>query len=437
MNEKLWGRNTDLSLKNFPIGTEKMPKDLIFALLKLKKACAFANKEKERLEKDDADRIIEVIDDLLKQDFMQYFPLSVWQTGSGTQSNMNANEVIANLAGEHIHPNDHVNKGQSTNDVFPTTMQIMAVMMLRDELLPSLQELERALKQLIETQGDVIKTGRTHYQDATPISFGQEASAWLKMVQRSQEEIGRSLDLLSYLPIGGTAVGTGLNTVYGFDQLVCQNLSQEFSFPFKAEANKFYGLSTRDPMLYAHNALSVCASNLLKIGNDLRFLASGPRTGIAEIELPSNEAGSSIMPGKVNPTQIEALTMVAVQVMGNHQAILIANSQGHLELNVYLPLIAYNFWQSSRLLADAILSFTQRCVVGIKVNEKKMQSNLEKSLMTATALTEIFGYDKTREIVQEAHQSDRSIEEVVLDWGLMSKEDFRNQFDYSKMITPK
>lgn len=436
MNKQVWGKNTNLSLENFPIGVEKMPEPLIRSLLELKKACAIANGQKAMISEQIADAIVGVVDDLLKQDFMEYFPLSVWQTGSGTQTNMNANEVIAHFAGDEVHPNDHVNKGQSTNDVFPTSMQVMAILMIRDHVLSSLHHLATSFEALIAEQGDIIKTGRTHYQDATPLSFGQEVSAWLRMIEKNIEELEHSLEILSYLPIGGTAVGTGLNAAEGFDVLVCEALTEQLDFPFKPEKNKFYGLSTRDPMLYAHNVLSVCASNMMKIGNDIRFLASGPRTGIGEIDLPANEPGSSIMPGKVNPTQIEALTMVAAHVMGNHTAMMFANSQGHLELNVYLPMIAYNFWQSSRLLADAILSFTDRCVVGIQANKEKMRYNLENSLMTATYLTRYFGYDKTTEIVHEAHESGESIETVILKRGLMTEDEFKEKFNYEAMIHP-
>lgn len=395
----MWGKNTELSIKNFNIGIEKMPKDLIYSLLKLKKACAKANGQLKEIDQDVAQSINDAVDEILVEDFMRFFPLSIWQTGSGTQTNMNVNEVIANKSKGKIHPNDHVNRGQSTNDVFPSGMQIMAVLMIENKLLKSIDNLIKAFDNLNEKYGSTIKTGRTHYQDATPLTFGQEISAWTAMLEDGKTEVEDSLTSLKQLLIGGTFIHL---------------------------ENKFMGISSVNAMMNAHHGLSLLATNLMKIGNDLRFLASGPRTGIGEINLPENEPGSSIMPGKVNPTQIEALTMVCLQVMSNHQALLLANSQRHLQLNVYLPLVAYNFWQSVRLLSDSITSFTKKCVEGITINKKKMQDNLEKTLMTATILTKELGYDYVTELVKKAHKESKSIKEVIMELGVLDEKSSKN-----------
>lgn len=422
----MWGKNTELSIKNFNIGIEKMPKDLIYSLLKLKKACAKANGQLKEIDQDVAQSINDAVDEILVEDFMRFFPLSIWQTGSGTQTNMNVNEVIANKSKGKIHPNDHVNRGQSTNDVFPSGMQIMAVLMIENKLLKSIDNLIKAFDNLNEKYGSTIKTGRTHYQDATPLTFGQEISAWTAMLEDGKTEVENSLTSLKQLPIGGTAVGTGLNTNEKFDEFVCVALNEDLGCTFIPLENKFMGISSVNAMMNAHHGLSLLATNLMKIGNDLRFLASGPRTGIGEINLPENEPGSSIMPGKVNPTQIEALTMVCLQVMSNHQALLLANSQRHLQLNVYLPLVAYNFWQSVRLLSDSITSFTKKCVEGITINKKKMQDNLEKTLMTATILTKELGYDYVTELVKKAHKESKSIKEVIMELGVLDEKSSKN-----------
>lgn len=432
-----WGKNTELSLKNFNIGTEKMPEELIYSILQMKKACAQANYKLSVLDKHISSAITNAVDELLMENFMEYFPLSLWQTGSGTQTNMNVNEVIANKSKENIHPNDHVNKGQSTNDVFPSSMQVMSVLMIKNKLLPNIDYLIKIFKNLSDKYGAIIKTGRTHYQDATPLTFGQEISAWIAMLEKTKDSIIESLNLLKYLPIGGTAVGTGLNTVEGFDELVCGVLTQELKFKFEPLENKSMGMSSVNAMVEAHHGLSLLASNLMKIGDDLRFLASGPRTGIGEINLPSNEPGSSIMPGKVNPTQIEALTMVSLQVMSNHQTILTANSQGHLQLNVYLPLVAYNFWQSTRLLSDSIKSFSDKCVSGITINKDKMQENIETTLMTATILTKKLGYDHVTKLVQKAHEESKSIKEVILELDVLGEKELEELMNYQEMLGPR
>jgi fumarate hydratase class II len=355
---------------------------------------------------------------------------------------MNANEVIANMANEalgekRVHPNDHVNCGQSSNDVFPTAMHICTVEILKNRLIPSMNSMENTLSILSEKYGSILKTGRTHLQDATPISFGQEISGWQYMYVEGIKQIEDALVYLRNLSIGSTAVGTGLNTYEGFDQEVCNILNKYLDESFKPTPNKFHAMSTKDAFVFNHGALNAIASNSMKMANDIRWLASGPRCGLGEINLPANEAGSSIMPGKVNPTQCEALTMTCVQVMANNQAVVIGSSQGNFELNVYMPLIIYNTWQSIVLLSDALNSFNERCLSGITVNEDKMETNLTTSLMTATFLNQRFGYDETAKIVKQAHQEGLSIKDVVVGHDLMTSEEFDVFFDYQKMIKPE
>lgn len=432
-----WGANTQRSLNNFPIGIEKMPHELIDGLIILKKACALVNKENKRIDSEIADKIVLACDKLLEEKNYDHFPLSIWQTGSGTQTNMNVNEVIANLADKgKIHPNDHVNSGQSSNDVFPTAMHIATVLMIKERLIPVLSQLLKTIDQLIDQYGDIIKTGRTHLQDATPISFGQELSAYKQMCVEGLNQLEDGLKYLRKLAIGATAVGTGLNTTENFDNEVTQQLNQLLHEQFVVSENKFHGMSSKDGFVFVHGVLNAIASNMMKMANDIRLLASGPRCGLGEINLPANEAGSSIMPGKVNPTQCEALSMVCVQVLANNQAITIGSSQGHFQLNAYMPLIMYNTWQSIRLLSDALDSFDKRCLSGITVNKEKMDENLHKSLMTATYLNREFGYDETSKIVKQAHQEDKSIKQVVLEHQLMSEVEFDKFFDYEKMIRP-
>lgn len=432
-----WGANTQRSLNNFPIGIEKMPHELIDGLIILKKACALVNKENKRIDSEIADKIVLACDKLLEEKNYDHFPLSIWQTGSGTQTNMNVNEVIANLADKgKIHPNDHVNSGQSSNDVFPTAMHITTVLMIKERLIPVLSQLLKTIDQLIDQYGDIIKTGRTHLQDATPISFGQELSAYKQMCVEGLNQLEDGLKYLRKLAIGATAVGTGLNTTENFDNEVTQQLNQLLHEQFVVSENKFHGMSSKDGFVFVHGVLNAIASNMMKMANDIRLLASGPRCGLGEINLPANEAGSSIMPGKVNPTQCEALSMVCVQVLANNQAITIGSSQGHFQLNAYMPLIMYNTWQSIRLLSDALDSFDKRCLSGITVNKEKMDENLHKSLMTATYLNREFGYDETSKIVKQAYQEDKSIKQVVLEHQLMSEVEFDKFYDYEKMIRP-
>lgn len=437
----LWGANTQRSLVNFPIGIEKMPENLIASLLELKRACAVANKNKGLLSDVKANAILKSIDQLLAEDFMVHFPLAIWQTGSGTQTNMNANEVIANLAnklgeGASVHPNDDVNMGQSSNDVFPTAMHIMAVRMVNDHLYPELKAMQASLKNLSESYAHVLKTGRTHLQDATPITFGQEVSAWYTMFELGEKQIEDSMEYMRHLSMGATAVGTGLNTYEGFDIDVSIALNQRLNLGFKPASNKFHAISTKDAFVFSHGAINTLASNTLKMVNDIRLLASGPRVGLGELTIPANEAGSSIMPGKVNPTQIEALAMVSVQVMGNNQIITIGNSQGNFQLNAYMPLIINAYWQSVRLLSDGFNSFRIRCLDGLGVDEDKMHHNLTTSLMTATYLNHKFGYDTTASIVKEAHNEGVSIKEIVVRRQLMTDEAFDEYFDYSSMVKP-
>lgn len=437
----LWGKNTARSLKNFAIGTEKMPGPLIRALLEVKRACAEANMKAGKLDQDQAMAIVLCIDDLLDTTVSGNFPLSVWQTGSGTQTNMNANEVIAGLAEKNlhrtIHPNDEVNMGQSTNDVFPAAIHIMAVTMMKTSLFPALDRLIASLEEIKEKKGRVVKTARTHLMDAVPMTFGQEVGAWISSLEHCRKEAGEALERVFFLGLGGTAVGTGINSYAGFGQEVVNQLNLRLHENFKLEEDRFHFISSRDALLGLHGALNDLASDLLKIGNDIRLEASGPRTGLGELRLPANEAGSSIMPGKVNPTQIEAMAMVAVRVMGNQTSLTIANSQGNFQLNAYLPLFAQLIWQSIRLLSDVMDSFTERCLKGMEVCTKKMEENLEKSLMTATFLNPYLGYDQTTKMVKKADQERKSIREVVLEEGLMSEEEFDRLFNPQKMTRPQ
>lgn len=440
-NHVLWGKNTARSLKNFAIGTERMPGPFIRALLEVKRACAEANMKSGKLDKDQAMAIVLCIDDLLDTTVSENFPLSVWQTGSGTQTNMNANEVIAGLAEKNLHrtlhPNDEVNMSQSTNDVFPAAIHIMSITMIKGNLLPALDRLIQGMEDLKGKYGRVIKTGRTHLMDAVPMTFGQEVGAWISSLRACQQELEEALQRIYFLGLGGTAVGTGINTCPGFGKDVVDQLNKRLHENYQLEEDRFHFISSRDGLLRLHGALSDLASDLLKIGNDIRWEASGPRTGLGELCLPANEAGSSIMPGKVNPTQIEAMAMVAVRVMGNHTSLTIANSQGNFQLNTYLPLFAQLIWQSIRLLSDAMDSFYDKCLKGIVVCTKKMEENLEKSLMTATFLTPYLGYDQTSKLVKKAEKEEKTIRQVVLEEGAMSEEEFDRIFDPQEMIYPK
>ena len=437
--EKYWGAQTQRSFENFKIGTEKMPTEIIRAFAILKKAAAMANNRLGKLDERRKNLISDVCDEILEGKLNEHFPLAVWQTGSGTQSNMNVNEVIANrgneVAGEKLlHPNDHVNMSQSSNDTFPTAMHIAAALEIEERLFPSLDTLIQSFERLMQENEGIVKTGRTHLQDATPISFSQEISGWKVMLEKSKEMLKLSLPGLRELALGGTAVGTGLNAPKGFDLEVAKAVSELTKKDFKTADNKFHSLSSKDELVFAHGALKALAANLMKIANDIRWLGSGPRCGLGEIFLPENEPGSSIMPGKVNPTQCEALTMVSVQVMANDVAVGMAASQGNFELNVYMPVCIYNFLQSVLLLSDAMLSFNQNCVVGIKVNKEKMQENLHRSLMLVTCLNPYIGYENAAKTAKKAFQENISLKEACLQLGFLTEEKFDEVFQPEKMI---
>ena len=434
-----WGAQTQRSYENFRIGSEKMPPELIRALGMLKKAAAMANYNLGKLDLRRRDLIIRVCDELEEGRLDGNFPLSVWQTGSGTQTNMNVNEVIANrgnrLAGESmLHPNDHVNMSQSSNDVFPSAMHLAAVMSMEDRLLPALSGLTGTLRRLEEENRGIVKTGRTHLQDATPIGFSQEISGWREMTEKGKSMIEASLPGLRELALGGTAVGTGLNTPRGFSEEAIKILSELTDKPFIPEKNKFHGLSSRDALVFVHGALKALAANMMKMANDIRWLASGPRCGLGEITIPENEPGSSIMPGKVNPTQCEAMTMIAVQVMGNDTAVGLAASQGNFELNVFMPVCIYNFLQSVNLLADGTDSFCKNCVFGIKANRERMDWNLHNSLMLVTALNPYIGYDNGAKTAKKAYRENISLRDACAELGFMSREQFAQVIRPEAMI---
>lgn len=431
-----WGAQTQRSLENFKIGAQRQPESIIRAFARLKSACAKANFAFGKLDGEKCDSIVEICAEIENGQWMDEFPLVVWQTGSGTQTNMNVNEVIAHLSaqrGVKLHPNDHVNLSQSSNDTYPSAMHIAAVTELENRLLPAAKRLSGAFAALAEKYPELIKIGRTHLQDAVPLKFAQEVSGWQELVDAPCRMVEKSLSELSTLAIGGTAVGTGLNAPKGFDEKVCTILS-EGGIGFHPDENKFHALSSMDSMVYAHGALKALAANLMKIANDVRLLASGPRCGIGELSIPANEPGSSIMPGKVNPTQCEALTMVAVQVMGSDAAIGFAASQGNFQLNVFQPVIAYNFLLSATLLADAMDSFRVHCVEGIEANEKKMEENLNNSLMLVTCLTPHIGYDKAAECAKKAHAEGTSLKAAVLALGYLTEDEFDSFVRAEKMV---
>ncbi len=436
----LWGAQTQRSLHHFSIGEETMPHSLIHAFAILKKSCALANHAASRLTEEQCNLITQVCDEILNGSLpLTEFPLSVWQTGSGTQSNMNLNEVISNrgnqIAGKTVlHPNDHVNLSQSSNDTFPTAMHVACVIELHKSLLPSIEHMISVLAQLEENNKDVLKTGRTHLQDAVPMTFGQEISAWKSMLTHAKNMIHASMDGLLELALGGTAVGTGLNCPDGFCENAISQISTFTNLPFRPAPNKFHALSSKDAIVFSHGALKTLATNLMKIANDIRWLSSGPRCGLGEITIPENEPGSSIMPGKVNPTQCEALTMVAVQVMGNDTTISVSNSQGNFQLNVFMPVCAYNFLQSVRLLTDAMSSFTTHCLVGVTANREKMSENLHRSLMTVTALTPYIGYENGAKIAKKAFQENISLKEAAVALDLFTKEEFDRVFRPEELV---
>ena len=435
--EAWWGAQTERSRQNFKIGGEKMPPELLRALVLVKKMAAVANQRTGKLAAEKALAIQYAADLLLKGENWDEFPLVVWQTGSGTQSNMNANEVIAHLASQKdltVHPNDDVNMSQSSNDVFPTALHIAGTFAIERTLLPAIHEMVSVLKELEEKNQHVIKIGRTHLQDATPVTFAQEVSGWRSSLEHNATMLANSLTELRQLAIGGTAVGTGLNASKAYERAFIEALNEETGIQFSGETNKFHALANRDAVVYVSGALKALAANCMKMANDIRWLASGPRSGLGEITLPANEPGSSIMPGKVNPTQCEALPLVAVQVMGNDTAIGIAASQGNFELNVYLPLIAFDLLQSIRLLTDALHSFSDKCLKGLVVNEDRMADLLEQSLMLVTALNTHIGYDKGAEIAKKAFNEGTTLKDSALSLGYVTEEEYENWVRPEKMI---
>ena len=441
--DRYWGAQTQRSCMNFPIGVgiETMPQEIIHAFGILKKAAAMANHalRPERMTAEKRDAICRACDEIIDGKLNDHFPLVVWQTGSGTQTNMNANEVVANrgnaLAGKPLlHPNDDVNMSQSSNDTFPTAMHIAAVLSLEDRVIPAIDRLCATMRRLEEDNRGVIKSGRTHLQDATPIAFSQEISGWRTSLERDKQLLLLALPPLKELALGGTAVGTGLNAPAGFDTQVADAVSKITGKTFLTAANKFHALTSKDELVFAHGALKALACDMMKIANDVRWLASGPRNGLGEIRIPENEPGSSIMPGKVNPTQCEAVTMVAVQVMGNDVAVGMAASQGNFELNVFMPVCIYNFLQSARLLAEAIVSFNDHCVDGITADREKMQENLRRSLMLVTALNPHIGYENAAKVAKKAFQDGCSLREACLALGFLSAERFDEIFHPEQMV---
>ena len=441
--DKYWGAQTQRSVENFPIGVgiETMPREITHAFGILKKAAALANHalKPEKMTEEKTSAICAACEEVISGALNDHFPLVVWQTGSGTQSNMNANEVIAargnQLAGKKLlHPNDDVNMSQSSNDTFPTAMHIAAVLALEERVIPAVDVLIAAFRKLEEENQGIVKSGRTHLQDATPITFSQEISGWRTSLQRDKALIQSSLPYLKELALGGTAVGTGLNAPTGFDAAVAKAVSRLTGKDFVTAANKFHALTSKDELVFAHGALKALAMDLMKIANDIRWLASGPRLGLGEITIPENEPGSSIMPGKVNPTQCEAITMVAVQVMGNDVAVAMSASQGNFELNVYMPVLIYNFLQSARLLSESMLAFHDRCVIGIKANREKMKSNLHNSLMLVTALNPHIGYENAAKVAKKAYKENTSLKESCVALGFLTAEQFDKVFHPEQMV---
>ncbi|MFN8258352.1 MAG: class II fumarate hydratase [Bacteroidales bacterium] len=444
--DKYWGAQTQRSVENFKIGEPgSMPREIIVAFGYLKKAAALANFELGVLEAEKKDLIAKVCDEIIEGKLFDQFPLVIWQTGSGTQSNMNVNEVISNRAhvlkggqlGEgkaFIHPNDDVNKSQSSNDTFPTAMHISAYKALIEITLPGIELLKNTLTQKSAEFMKIVKIGRTHWMDATPLTLGQEFSGYVSQLEHGIRTIKNSLPHLSEIALGGTAVGTGINTPKGYSELVAKKIAELTGLPFITGTNKFEGLATHDAIVEASGALKTVAVSLMKIANDIRFLASGPRCGIGELFIPENEPGSSIMPGKVNPTQIEAMTMVCAQVIGNDAAIAIGGMNGHFELNVYKPVMIYNFLQAARLIGDACVSFTNNMAVGIEPNHKAIAAHLENSLMLVTALNTHIGYEKAAQIAKKAHKENKSLRAAALELGYLTDEEFTKWVDPTKMI---
>ncbi|MFB5676114.1 class II fumarate hydratase [Paenibacillus terreus] len=444
--DRLWGAQTQRSKENFPIGNEKMPIEVIYAFAVLKKSAAITNHQLGKLSADKKNAIVYAADEILTGKLNDHFPLVVWQTGSGTQSNMNVNEVIAHLGSqwleqhgkeERLHPNDDVNMSQSSNDTFPTALHVAGVLAVEDHLLPAIAKLKDTFRSKSEQFKDIIKIGRTHLQDATPLTLGQEISGWEAMLDKSARMITDTVEYMKELAIGGTAVGTGINAHPEFGAKTAAEISGFTGKTFTSAPNKFHALTSHDEVVAVHGAVKALAADLMKIANDVRWLASGPRSGLGEITIPANEPGSSIMPGKVNPTQSEALTMVVTQVMGNDAAIGFAASQGNFELNVFKPVIIYNFLQSVHLLADSIVAFNDNCAVGIEPNMAKIEHNLHNSLMLVTALNPYIGYENAAKIAKLAHAEGLSLKEAALKTGLLTEEQFDQYVDPAKMIQPK
>jgi fumarate hydratase class II len=445
--DRYWGAQAQRSLGNFKIGFEKQPLPIIRALGIVKRAAAETNMALGLLDKVIGDAIVKAAQEVIEGKLDAHFPLAVWQTGSGTQSNMNANEVISNraiemLGGElgskkPVHPNDHVNMSQSSNDTYPTAMHIACAEEIHHRLLPALQKLRNALNDKSQAWKNIIKIGRTHTQDATPLTLGQEFSGYTQQVQNGIERIEQTMPKLMELAQGGTAVGTGLNAPVGFDKMVAERIAAITKMKFVTAPNKFEALAAHDAMVFSHGAINTVAASLFKIANDIRLLGSGPRSGLGELALPENEPGSSIMPGKVNPTQCEALTQVCVQIFGNHASLTFADSQGHFELNVYNPVMAYNFLQSVRLMADAAVSFTDHCIVGIEPRRDNIKAGLERSLMLVTALAPKIGYDNAAKIAKAAHKNGTMLKEEAVKSGLVTAEEFDRIVRPEDMIHPK
>lgn len=444
--DKYWGAQTARSLMNFPIGTEVMPAPIVRALGVQKKAAALANKDLGELEADIADAISQAAGEVADGTLAEHFPLVVWQTGSGTQSNMNANEVVANRANEilgqplgsksPVHPNDHCNRGQSSNDTFPTVMHISAVEEIHHRLMPALERFEQELSKKVKAFDKIIKIGRTHLMDATPLTLGQEFSGYAQQIQNGQVRVKECLARLYPLAQGGTAVGTGINCKAGFAEKFAEHVATITKLPFITAPNKFEALAAHDAIVEASGVMNTIAASAFKIANDIRLMGSGPRCGFYELALPANEPGSSIMPGKVNPTQAEALTMICCQVMGNHTTVSMAGSQGHFELNVFKPVMIYSLLQSIRLLADGLDSFNERCLKGLEANEQRINSLMEQSLMLVTALNPHIGYDNAAKIAKHAFAENTTLKQAAADLDLLSEEDFDKLVDPSAMIKP-
>lgn len=436
--EAYWGAQTQRSYENFPKEAELMPKSQIMAIVNIKKAAALVNNKENKLSNDKKDLIVYACDKILEGNYDDQFPLTVWQTGSGTQTNMNVNEVIAHIANEKakekiIHPNDHVNMSQSSNDVFPTAMHVSSLLNIQNELFPQIEKTIACLEDL-EKENDIIKTGRTHLQDATPIKLSQEISGWKTMVERDYEAINSQSQNLRKLAIGGTAVGTGINASRDFGKNLAKELSSQLDLEFESDSNKFYQLASKSALVNVHGTIKALASDMYKIANDIRFLSCGPRCGIGELVIPANEPGSSIMPGKVNPTQVESITMVSIQIMANDFAITMANSQGQLQLNAYMPLIIYNMNQSINLLSKSLACFRENLLKGLKANKRAIEKNLENSLMLVTSLSPYIGYDKASKIAKYAYENNLNLREANQKLAYLSNEEFDKYVRVENMV---